>query len=162
MFREGGRLVGTSSVKNTRFGEVGRSPGGVESSDTTVMGDTGASVKATRFGDRGRVGDDERAAGEAGGMPSEKATRFGDRAECSSEPSSVTSEMWLRRRDGALIASGMAGPPSGASRRGALIASGAGGAPPAGATFVFFLKIRCHLCGNQTVSQPERHRATQE
>ena len=115
------------------------------SSDTIVRGDTGASVKATRFGDWGRFGD-ERAAGEAGGMPSEKATRFGLLTECSSEPSE-TSEMWLRRRDGAL--SGMAGPPRGASRRGALIASGAGGAPPAGATFVFFLKIRCHLCGNQ-------------
>ena len=100
MFREGGRLVGTSSVKKTRLGEVGRSPGGSGgvASDCTVSGDTGASVKATRrFGDRGRVGDDERAAGEAGGMPSEKATRFGDFTECSSEPSSVTSEMWLRR-----------------------------------------------------------------
>ena len=100
MFREGGRLVGTSSVKKTRFGEVGRVPGGSGgvSSDCTVMGDTGASVNATRrFGDRGRVGDDERAAGEAGGMPSEKATRFGDLTDCSSEPSSVTSEMWLRR-----------------------------------------------------------------
>ena len=86
-------------MKKTRFGEVGRAPGGsggVESSDTTVMGDTGASVNATRrFGDRGRVGD-ERAAGEAGGMPSEKATRFGDFTDCSSEPSE-TSEMWLRR-----------------------------------------------------------------
>ena len=89
------------------------------SSDITVSGDTGASVKATRFGDRGRVGDDERAAGEAGGMPSEKATRFGDLTECSSEPSE-TSEMWLRRRDGTLIA------------------SGAGGAPPAGATLTLF------------------------
>ena len=86
----------TSSVKKTRFGEVGRSPGGVESSDTTVMGDTGASVNATRFGDWGRGFGDERAAGEAGGMPSEKATRFGDFTECSSEPSE-TSEMWLRR-----------------------------------------------------------------
>ena len=56
-----------------------------------VRGDTGASVKATRFGDWGRFGD-ERAAGEAGGMPSEKATRFGDLTECSSEPSE-TSEM---------------------------------------------------------------------
>ena len=83
------------------------------SSDTTVSGDTGASVKATRFGDWGRFGD-ERAAGEAGGMPSEKATRFGDLTECSSEPSE-TSEMWLRRRDGALIASGAAGPPRGAT-----------------------------------------------
>ena len=94
---ESGRF-GTS-VKKTRLGDVGRVPGGsggVESSDTTVMGDTGASVNATRFGDRGRVGDDERAAGEAGGMPSEKATRFGDFTECSSEPSE-TSEMWLRR-----------------------------------------------------------------
>ena len=99
MFREGGlRALWMSSVKKTRFGEVGRSPGGSGgvSSDCTVIGDTGASVKATRFGDRGRVGDDERAAGEAGGMPSEKATRFGDRTECSSEPSE-TSEMWLRR-----------------------------------------------------------------
>ena len=107
-----------------------------ETSDTIVRGDTGASVKATRFGDCGRFGD-ERAAGEAGGMPSEKATRFGDRTECSSEPSE-TSDMWLRRRDGALIASAAAGPPRGASRRGALIASGAGGAPPAGATFTLF------------------------
>ena len=99
MFREGGRLVGTSSVKKTRFGEVGRVPGGsggVESSDTTVMGDTGASVNATRFGDCGRGFGDERAAGEAGGMPSEKATRLGDLTECSSEPSE-TSDMWLRR-----------------------------------------------------------------
>ena len=90
-----------------------------------VRGDTGASVKATRFGDCGRCfGDFERAAGEAGGMPSEKATRFGDLTECSSEPSE-TSEMWLRRRDGTLIA------------------SGAGGAPPAGATLTLFLeKIR--------------------
>ena len=114
-----------------------------------VRGDTGASVNATRFGDRGGVGDDARAAGEAGGIPSEKATRFGDLTECSSEPSSVTSEMWLRRLEETLIASGVVGPPRGASRRGALIASGAAGAPPAGATFVFFLKIRCHLCGNQ-------------
>ena len=93
MFTEGGRLVGTSSVKKTRFGEVGRVPGGSGgvSSDCTVSGDTGASVKATRFGDWGRIGD-ERAAGEAGGMPSEKATRFGDFTECSSEPSE-TSEM---------------------------------------------------------------------
>ena len=99
MFREGGRLVGTSSVKKTRFGEVGRVPGGSGgvSSDCTVSGDTGASVNATRFGDWGRGFGDERAAGEAGGMPSEKATRFGDFTECSSEPSSVTSEMWLRR-----------------------------------------------------------------
>ena len=125
-----------------------------------VRGDTGASVKATRFGDCGRVGD-ERAAGEAGGMPSEKATRFGDLTECSSEPSE-TSEMWLRRRDGALVPSAAAGPPRGASRRGALIASGAAGAPPAGATFVFFLKIRCHLCGNKTVSQPDAIEQTQE
>ena len=83
-----------------------------------VRGDTGASVKATLLGDWGRFGD-ERAAGEAGGMPSEKATRFGDLTECSSEPSE-TSEMWLRRRDGTLIA------------------SGAGGAPPAGATLTLF------------------------
>ena len=94
---ESGRF-GTS-VKKTRLGEVGRAPGGSgggASSDCTVSGDTGASVNATRFGDRGRVGD-ARAAGEAGGTPSAKATRFGDFAECSSEPSSVTSEMWLRR-----------------------------------------------------------------
>jgi hypothetical protein len=131
---ESGRF-GTS-VKKTRLGEVGRAPGGSGgvSSDCTVSGDTGASVNATRFGDRGRVGDDERAAGEAGGMPSAKATRFWDFTECASEPSSVTSEMWLRRRDGTLMASAAAGPPSGASRRGALIASGAAG-PPAGATF---------------------------
>ena len=98
MFREGGRLVGTSSVKKTRFGEVGRVPGGSGgvSSDCTVIGDTGASVNATRFGDWGRGFGDERAAGEAGGMPSEKATRFGDFTLCSSEPSE-TSEMWLRR-----------------------------------------------------------------
>ena len=98
MFREGGRLVGTSSVKKTRFGEVGRVPGGSGgvSSDCTVIGDTGASVNATRFGDWGRGFGDERAAGEAGGMPSEKATRFGDFTDCSSEPSE-TSEMWLRR-----------------------------------------------------------------
>ena len=64
------------------------------SSDCTVSGDTGASVNATRFGDWGRFGD-ARAAGEAGGMPSEKATRFGDFTECSSEPSSVTSERTL-------------------------------------------------------------------
>ena len=98
MFSESGRFVGTASVKKTRFGEVGRVPGGSGgvSSDCTVIGDTGASVNATRrFGDRGRVGD-ERAAGEAGGMPSEKATRFGDFTDCSSEPSE-TSEMWLRR-----------------------------------------------------------------
>ena len=127
------------------------------SSDTMVRGDTGASVKATRFGDWGRGFGDERAAGEAGGMPSEKATRFGDFTECSSEPSE-TSEMWLRRLEETLRASAAAGPPRGASRRGALIESGAAG-PPSGATFVCFLKIRCHLCGNQTVSQPERHRA---
>ena len=102
-----------------------------------VRGDTGASEEnATRFGDCGRFGDDERAAGEAGGMPSEKATRFGDLTECSSEPSE-TSEMWLRRRDGALVPSAAAGPPRGASRRGALIESGAAG-PPAGATLTLF------------------------
>ena len=78
-----------------------------------VRGDTGASVKATRFGDWGRVGD-ARAAGEAGGMPSEKATRFGDRTECSSEPSE-TSDMWLRRLEGTRMASGAAGPPAGAT-----------------------------------------------
>ena len=97
---ESGRF-GTS-VKKTRFGDVGRAPGGSGggvSSDCTVSGDTGASVNATRFGDRGRVGDRERAAGEAGGMPSLKATRFGDFTDCSSEPSSVASEMWLRRRE---------------------------------------------------------------
>ena len=136
MFREGGRLVGTSSVKKTRFGEVGRVPGGSGgvSSDCTVIGDTGASVNATRFGDWGRGFGDERAAGEAGGMPSEKATRFGDLTEYSSEPSE-TSEMWLRRLEETLVATAAASPPRGASRRGALIASGAAGAPPAGATF---------------------------
>ena len=73
-----------------------------------MSGDTGASVKATRFGDWGRRFGDRRASGETAGTgspASANATRFGDLGVggdgagggVAVDSSSVRSEMLLRR-----------------------------------------------------------------